>query len=124
MERKLLGPAGHTGLDVSFAAMSLLAPSAFNLKGPARTLCYFFGGSATLLTAFTDQPYAMQRLIPFNVHGAIDAAYAPALLVLPTITGAMKKRKARNLFLGLFAMAVTSFLITDYHANEPEKLDW
>jgi len=124
MERKLLGPAGHTGLDVSFAAMSLLAPTALNLKGSARTLCYAFGGATTLLTAFTDQPYAIQRAIPFKVHGAIDAAYAPALLLLPALTGDLKKPKARNLFLGLCAMAITSFLITDYKANEPENEYW
>ena len=123
MDMKLLGPTGHTGLDVSFAAMNLLAPSALKLKGSARTLCYVFGGTTALLTAFTDQPYAVQRLIPFKVHGAIDAAYAPALLLLPAITGAMKKPKAKGLFFGLFAMALTSFLITDYNANDAGNAD-
>lgn len=114
---KLVGPAGHTTLDVSFTAMSLLAPSALNLKGSARTLCYVFGGSTALLTAFTQQPYALKPVIPFQVHGAIDAGYAPALLLLPALTGAFKKPKAAGLFFGLFAMALTSFLITDYQGN-------
>ena len=118
MNKQPIGPTGHTGLDLGFAAASLLAPSVLNLKGSARTLCYVFGGSTLLLSAITAQPYAVKPVVPFKIHGAIDAGYIPSVLLLPALTGALKKPKATGVFVSLFALALGSFLLTNYKANE------
>ena len=41
-------------------ATLFLAPSLFDLKGAARTLCYLFGGAAGVLTVLTDQSLGLE----------------------------------------------------------------
>ena len=55
------------------------------------------------------------------MHGKLETPYVPAILLLPWLTGAFKRRNARLYFGAFFAMAVTNYLLTDYNAYEPEK---
>lgn len=53
MANKPFGPKEHCAIDYGFVTTLFSAPSLFHLKGPARLLCYLFGGSAGGLTALT-----------------------------------------------------------------------
>ena len=120
MNRQPFGPQAHAAIDYGFVATLLLAPDLFNLKGAARTLCYAFGGAAGLLTAFTDQPLAFRRVVPFRVHGQIDTPFVPTLLLLPWATGALEARNARRFFLSFSAVVLANYLLTDFGApGEP-----
>jgi hypothetical protein len=114
MSKKPFGPKAHSTIDYGFAATLFAAPSLFNLKGTARTLCYAFGGAAALLAALTDQPLAIKRVIPFHIHGQIDTPFVPTLLLLPWTTGALKRQNARFFFFSFSAMVLTNYLLTDY----------
>ena len=118
MSRKIYGAKTHCAIDYGFVATLVLAPSLFKLKGIARTLCYFFGGAAGLLTALTDQPFALKRVVPFRVHGQVDTPFVPMLLLLPWATGALKQRDARFFFFSFFAAVLTNYLLTDYDASK------
>lgn len=118
MATKPIGPAAHGAIDYGFVTMHALAPTLFNLKGPAKTLCYAFAGSQGLLNAFTDQPLAVKRVVPFRMHGQLETPLLPGLLVLPWLTGAFKQRNARRYFFTFFAVALANYLLTDYRANE------
>ena len=118
MSRKIFGPKAHCAIDYGFVATLALAPSLFQLTGTARSLCYLFGSAAGVLTALTDQPLALRRVVPFRVHGQVDTPFVPTLLVLPWATGALKQRNARLFFFSFFAAVLTNYLLTDYDAPE------
>ena len=114
MANKPFGPKEHCAIDYGFVATLLTAPSFFSLKGSARTLCYLFGGAAGVLTALTNQPFALRRVVPFRVHGEVDTPFVPPLLLLPWATGALKERNARRFFFSFTAVVLTNYLLTDY----------
>lgn len=116
MKIKLYGPTTHCAIDYGFVATLLSAPTLFGLKGAARTLCYVFGVAAGGLTALTDQPLSLKRVIPARVHGQVDTPFVPTLLLLPYLTGALKQRNARLFFFAFFSVVLTNYLLTDYSA--------
>lgn len=102
MSNKPIGPKAHGAIDYGFVTLQTLAPTLFDLKGVARTLCYAFAGTQGLLNIFTDHPLALKRMVPFRVHGELETPFVPALLVLPWITGALRQRNARRYFFSFF----------------------
>lgn len=116
--KKPIGPKAHGAIDYGFVTMQALAPSLFGLRGSAKSLCYAFAGAQGVLNAFTDQPLAVRRLVPFRVHGQLETPFVPALLLLPWVTGALKQRKARRYFVSFFVVALANYLLTDYKAQE------
>ena len=126
-----IGPRAHGIIDYGFVTLQALAPTLFNLHGPAKTLCYAFAGTQGVLNALTNQPYAVKRVVPFRVHGQLETPFVPALLLLPYLTGALKQRNARRYFISFFAVALTNYLLTDYQAQErkgserlPKRSGW
>ena len=115
---KPFGAKAHCCIDYGFVTTLLLAPRLFDLQGAARTLCYVFGGAAGVLTALTNQPFALYRLIPFRVHGRVDTPFVPTLLLLPWATGALRQRNARRFFGAFFAVVLTNYLLTDYNVSK------
>ncbi len=118
MAEKPFGAKAHCAIDYGFVATLFSAPGLLDLKGPARTLCYLFGGAAGVLTALTNQPYAWRRVVPFRVHGQVDTPFVPTLLLLPWAVGALKERNARRFFFAFTAVVLTNYLLTDYDAAE------
>ena len=116
--RKPFGAGAHCAIDYGFVAFLLLTPRFFHLSDKARAISYGFGAAAGILTACTDQPYGVMRLVPFRVHGLIDTPFVPTLVLLPWIAGALKQRNARRFFLSFCAAALTNYLLTDYTASE------
>ena len=104
----------HCATDYGFVAFVLLAPRYFHLADRARLISYGFGVAAGVLTACTDQPYGVVRVVPFRVHGQIDTPFVPILVLLPWITGVLKQRTARHFFLSFYAAVLTNYLLTDY----------
>ena len=118
MKTKPIGPKAHGAIDYGFVTLQTLAPSLFKLKGSARTLCYTFAGTQGLINTFTDHPLGLKPLIPFKMHGELEAPFVPALLLVPWVTGAFKQSNARWYFFSFFGIALTNYLLTDYMANE------
>ncbi len=114
MDNKPISPKAHGMIDYGFLGMMLAAPSLLKFQGPAKTLPYLFGGVQGLLNAFTDQPFAIKRVVPFPLHGKIDKWSSPVLVALPLLTGAWKQPKARAFFGGSLALLVTTYLLTDW----------
>jgi hypothetical protein len=120
MNPKPIGPKLHGAIDYGFVTLQTLAPTLFNLKGTARTLCYAFAGTQGLLNTFTDHPLGLKPLIPLKVHGQLETPFVPALILLPWVTGALKQRNARYYFLSFFGIALANYLLSDYNAYERE----
>ena len=82
-----------------------------------RTFAVIQGG----LNALTDQPLAVQKIVPFPMHGLIDKASAPLYLLAPFVTGVFRERKARNWWLLVGATLVVVYNLTDWSQPKPGK---
>lgn len=120
MNTKPIGPTAHGAIDYGFVTLQTLAPTLFNLKGTARTLCYAFAGTQGIINTFTDHPLGLKPLIPLKVHGQLETPFVPALVLLPWVTGALKQRSARWYFLSFFGIVLANYLLSDYNAYERE----
>lgn len=121
MNRKPIGPKAHGAIDYGFVTMQTLAPTLFDLKGPARVLCYAFAATQGILNALTDHPLGAKRVVPLRVRGQLETPFVPSLLLLPWVTGALKQRNARRYFASFFSIALANYLLTDYNAYEREE---
>jgi hypothetical protein len=114
---KPLTPRRHGIVDYASCALMLAAPSLLGLNPAARRTSALFAGSYLLVTALTDFPLGVRRMIPFPVHGKIELASAPALLALPALLGGLSGTREKAYFAGLVATVLTAYSLTEWDAN-------
>lgn len=66
------------------------------------------------MTGFTDMPYGMFKVIPFRIHGVIDALAALFLVAAPWILGFADEAAARNFFIAVGGLSFVVIALTDY----------
>ena len=113
-----LSPRNHGYIDYLAVGMLLLAPTLFRFSGLPAALCYVlavFQGGMSLMTAY---PLGLAKIIPFPLHGSIEAVTSVALVVLPFLLGFSEVVRARNFFIvsGIALFAV--WMVTNYRAAE------
>lgn len=120
MERKPISPGLHGLVDYGFGIVNVSVPALLGLSGSARVIPAVWAIAQGTLNAFTNQPYAVDRVIPFATHGRAESFGLPALAGAAVVSGALRQQKARLFFAGLFAALLTNYFLTDYKAT-PEK---
>jgi hypothetical protein len=124
---RLLGPRLHGVLDYLLAAAFLAAPQALELAYPAEPLAYLTGGVYLGMALFTRYPLGMLEMIPFPVHGVIEAVLGCAWIAMPWVLEFAHDPLARNLYVGagaalLIIAALTGYLSTGARAwHERER---
>ncbi len=114
--RQPIKDEAHSLIDYGFAAVSSLGPLVLGLHGPARAIPLAWGVGQGVLNAFTDQPYALRRVVSFRRHGDAEAVALPAFLATVALTRPFEQRRAK-LFLGVLLTAlVSNYALTDYDA--------
>jgi hypothetical protein len=116
--RKPISPRIHGVLDYATSATVAAAPQVMRFPKPARVLFESLAASYTGLSAVTDYPLSVKRLVPFKAHGATELAIAAALPVLPWALGFADHRAARNLCFGLTALTLVVAALTDWNRDE------
>ena len=111
----------HSLIDYGFAAVGLGGPLVLGLRGPGRALPLGFAAIQGTLNAFTDQPYAVKRLVPFKLHGLGEAVAVPALAVASLATGALSEPRSRAFLGGMLAALGTVYALTDWDAKPPRR---
>ena len=111
---KPISPRIHGVLDYATSAAVAVAPRAMNFPKPARLLFESLAASYTGLSATTDYPLSLKRLVPFKAHGATELVIAAALPIMPFALGFADHRAARNLCFGLTAMTLVVASLTDW----------
>ncbi|HWL39652.1 MAG TPA: SPW repeat protein [Gemmatimonadaceae bacterium] len=86
----------------------------FGFDGQPAAALYWLAGIHVLMTGFTDIPYGMFKMIPFRIHGVIDALVGLFLVVAPWILGFAADAAARNFFIGLGVLTFVVIALTDY----------
>ena len=116
--RKPISPRIHGVLDYATSAAVATVPRTMNFPKPARVLFESLAAGYTGVSAVTDYPLSVKRLVPFKAHGATELAIAAVLPFLPWALGFADHRAARNLCFGLTALTVVVAALTDWDGNE------
>ena len=111
---KPISPELHGVLDYSTVLMTAAAPSLLGFSDRASKVCYALAGGYLVVSAFTDYPLAVRRLIPFPAHGASEGTLGAALPMLPKLLGFEEDTAARNFLLGLTAITAVVATLTDW----------
>jgi hypothetical protein len=78
----------------------------------AATLSRALGASYATLSAATEYPLGVAKVVPFPAHLAMDALLAPAIAAAPWLFGFANDRPARNFFLAMAAVTVVVTSLT------------
>ncbi|MDB4887457.1 MAG: hypothetical protein JWN79_2895 [Gemmatimonadetes bacterium] len=115
--RKPISPRLHGVIDYSTSAAVAIAPRLLGFPKPARMLADSLAGGYTGLSAMTDYPLGVKRVVPFKAHGAAELAIGLALPAAPWLLGFADNRPARNFFLGLTAVTMVVAALTDWEGE-------
>lgn len=118
---KTLSPLGHGLLDYATVLATALVPRLFGFPPKAARLSHALSATYLALSATTDYPLALKRLVPFPTHGRIEFASGFALPLLPWVVGFARHRAARNFMLSLSAVTFIVWTLTDWDAPTGSK---
>ena len=118
---KPISPALHSVIDYGLAAGNLLLPGMLRLRPAVTGVFAAFGLIQGALNAFTVQPYAVKRLVPFKLHGTIEKSSAPLFVLAPLLAGALSDRRARWYWAAVGAALVTVYSRTDWTARRTSR---
>ncbi len=104
-----LTPTAHGVADYVSAATFAAAPSLITMSPPAAKLARSLGAGYAGLSAMTEYPLGLAKVVPFPVHLTMDALMAPVLAAAPWLFGFADDRPARNFFI---AMAAVTAVVT------------
>lgn len=112
----LLSPRIHGYIDYVAVALLALAPTLFGFSGLPAALCYILAVVQLGMSLLTAYPLGVASLIPFTVHGTIEAVTSVLLVIVPFLFGFSDVPAARNFFIigGIVLFAV--WLTTNYKA--------
>lgn len=111
---KPISPTLHGALDYSTMAATLAAPKLLGFPSRAASAAYALAGGYLALSALTDYPPALKRVIPLKAHGITDAALGLAIPALPWLLGFSEEKRARNFFLALTGITMIVTALTDW----------
>ena len=113
----LISPRLHGVIDDAACVSMLALPVLFGLRPAARTASFAFAGAYLLVSALTGYPPALKRVLPFPVHGRVELASVPALLLVPSMMGLLKDGRERAYFIGLAGTVLSVYALTDWKAG-------
>jgi hypothetical protein len=119
-----LSPRIHGFIDYGSVVLLLLSPMLFGFAGVPATLCYLFAGALLVLSLITAYPLGVAKVVPFTLHGMIEAVSAVGLVLAPFLFGFSRVEAARNFFIVAGIALGLVFLVTNYKAAErPRRLE-
>jgi hypothetical protein len=66
------------------------------------------------MTGITDFPYGMFKVIPFRIHGALDALGSLFLVAAPWMLGFGGEAEPRSFFVAMGVLGFAVIALTDY----------
>jgi hypothetical protein len=79
---KFLSDRMHGILDYGVVVIFALAPGLLGIAGLAALLCYALAVIHLLMTALTDMPLGIVKVLPIRLHGTIELIVGLALIVV------------------------------------------
>lgn len=104
----------HAVIDYMLVAFLWCAPLLFFLPATTAIVSYLLGAVHLLLTMSTSFEFGIFKLIPFQIHGAIELALAIAMLLCSFYISNEDGTKASIFFLLLSAFIFLFWLLSNY----------
>jgi len=120
--RPPITPTLHGALDYGYAVAMVALPRLLRMDPRAQAIATAFGLAEGGLGAVTDQPLAVRRAVPFPLHGLIELALTPVVLLVAFLTGAARGGRERTFFLAAGATVAAVYALTDWTATEDETV--
>ena len=114
---RLLNPTIHGVLDYGLALAFLVLPGVLDFPQMAANLSYIIGVVYLGASLLTKYPLGALKLIPFPVHGTLEAIMAASWIVMPWIFGYAGHAAARNFFVIAGVALLGVVLCTDYRST-------
>jgi len=115
---KPLNPRAHGYIDYAVVLTLLLIPTALGFSQTPAVICYVLAAVHLTMTLITAFPLGVVGVIPFPVHGAIEAVMAVALVAMPWLAGFEQEAAARNFFMISAGALALTWMLTDYKAAQ------
>ncbi|HXS76215.1 MAG TPA: hypothetical protein VN753_08560 [Terracidiphilus sp.] len=97
---KVIDARKHGIIDYCHAAFFLGMAWMCRKSEPRAAVAALAAGSFVLVQSLlTDYPYGVKKMIPFHVHGQMDAAFAASSFLVPKVFG-FSDSKAASVFTG------------------------
>lgn len=121
---KVIDSRTHGLIDYAHAAFFLGMAAFCRKRSPRAALAALITGSFVLAESLlTDYPMGAMRVLPFETHGRLDAGFAAASLLIPTIfqfeTAAATKIFKANAFVEATVVGLTDFDSERARSGEP-----
>jgi len=108
----------HGFLDLATVAVFLLAPFFFGLGGYVAAVAWGLAVVHLLMTLLTRFPLGLVKVIPFPVHGMVEAVVGVVLaLAMPRLLGASPGSPARTFFVGAGVAILVVWVLTSYRES-------
>lgn len=111
---KLITPRIHGYLDYSTVVLFLLAPTLFGFEGPPALLSWALAGVHLGVTLITDFPLGVYRWLPFPMHGWIERAVGPALVLFAFLPAVSSAGPAFAFYICIGLVIIAVGWLTDY----------
>ena len=108
----------HGIIDYLVVVFLWLSPTLFGLSEYVSMLTYGLGGIHLVLTAITDSPLGIVKVLPLTIHGYVEVAAAVVIMVAPWLFGFADDATGRWFYI-IFGLAVfVTWLLTAYRPAE------
>lgn len=114
----------HGILDYSLGVFLLISPWLFGFHDAstmATLTMVVVGMVVLLLSAMTDYPLGLLKVVPFQIHGIIESAGAMVLLASPWIMGFSYMPAARNIAVIVSIAWFGVIALTNYSAYQTHR---
>lgn len=121
---KIIKPTPHAVIDYAFAGKMIAAPWVLGFSRNKTATANAVGTGATILglSLMTRYPLGVFKLIPFPVHGIIEAVAGVATAAAPWLMGFSDNRRAKWLHVGAGLSTLAVVALTDYQAaGQPRR---
>ena len=111
---KFISPKIHGLIDYLVVIFLLASPTVFGFTGLVATFTYVLGAVHLLLTALTNYPLGIVKLLPVSLHATIEVLVGIILIVL-AYTLFKDNAQGSKLYYVIFGTVILlTWLVTDY----------
>lgn len=118
---KMISPRVHSALDYAVAGSFLLMGALFWKRNRRAAIgSILCGGATAAVSLFTDYPGGVRKVIPYPMHGQIDAGLIAMTAAMPKLVNIEDDREAKFFARQAVAKtAITAMTNFDYDGRKP-----
>jgi hypothetical protein len=121
---KVIDARKHGIIDYCHAAFFLGMAYMCRKSEPRAAVAALVTGSFVLVQSLlTDYPYGVKKVIPFRVHGQMDAAFAASSFMVPKVFG-FSDSKAASVFTGNSFVEAAVVGATDFSSERARSEEY